>query len=83
MAQLPSSKKILTYGEYRQKVLAKYKANPDDPDPEVQKLKKELENFKARFAPSQQQLEKMAEEIRTVTKSFQPIASQIILATDF
>ncbi len=36
-------KTTLTYGEHRKKLLEKFEENPDDLDPEVQKLKKEYQ----------------------------------------
>lgn len=45
MPVLSNDPKKLTYGEYRKRILEKFEKNPDDPDPEVQKLKKELEEF--------------------------------------
>lgn len=82
MAQLTNPKKILTYGEYRQKLLEKYKANPNDPNPEVQKFKKELEHFQKAFTPSQEELKRVAGSVISATKSLTPVMPQIVAVAD-
>lgn len=82
MAQITGSKKTPTYGEHRQKLLEKYGANSDDPDPEVQKFKKELEHLRKTSAPSQKELKRVAESIISATEAIKPAIPQIIAATN-
>ena len=79
--QLSDLKKTLTYGEYRQKLLERYEANPDDPDPEVQKFKKELEDLQKTFAPSKEELKKVAESVISATEALKPAIPRLIAAT--
>lgn len=75
-------KNRLTYGEYRQRLLEKFKKNPDDPDPEVQKLKKELEEFNERYAPSQEELARFGKTVSEAINTLQPAVKQILLAQE-
>ncbi len=81
-AQLADLKKTLTYDEYRQKLLEKYEANPNDPDPEVQKLKKELEEFNARFAPTQREIKIFTENARLAIESLKPLIPLLVSTTE-
>ncbi len=65
MPQLSNQNKTLTFDEHRKKLVEKYKANPNDPDPEVQKLKRQLKNTQALIESSQ---EKAVQSIKVATK---------------
>lgn len=66
MSQLSDPKKTLTFGE----ALERLKKNPNDPDPQLQHLKKTLDNIAKNLAPAreqiQAQLDNMVETIQAV-----------------
>ncbi|MCL4367342.1 hypothetical protein M1563_04210 [Patescibacteria group bacterium] len=76
MPALTNPKTKLTYGEHRRMLLDKLEKNPDDPDPKVQELKKELEEFKEAFVPRQEELNEVGkaaiEAVNNTLVAFKP-----------